>query len=167
MGLEFRESSNILSAKNEATVRPGMVFNVCVAVSGLDNPAAKDAKGKVYALQVRCGVLWCRVWPWSVRSGVWGEVSPVLHPWNVTIVLVCVGVAGWLCPNEHLTTVHHPRSLLRPCETTFMKTGGTQVSMLYSCSDLLLTHPSNLALRRVVLCRAVSPADCRHRGGAQ
>lgn len=52
MGLEFRESANVLSAKNENVVKPGMVFNVCVGVQGLENPSAKDSKGKVYAFQI-------------------------------------------------------------------------------------------------------------------
>jgi nucleosome binding factor SPN SPT16 subunit len=66
MGLEFRDSSMVLNAKNTHTVKSSMVFNVCVAVSGLDNPAASSDKGRTYALQVRglrrgCltrGVLW-------------------------------------------------------------------------------------------------------------
>lgn len=47
MGLEFRESANVLSGKNDGTVRAGMVFNVCIGAAGLENPAAKDNKSKV------------------------------------------------------------------------------------------------------------------------
>lgn len=52
MGLEFRESANVLNAKNEGVVRSGMVFNVCVGISGLENAQAESAKGKVYAMQL-------------------------------------------------------------------------------------------------------------------
>uniref|UniRef100_A0A7S0S408 FACT complex subunit n=1 Tax=Chlamydomonas leiostraca TaxID=1034604 RepID=A0A7S0S408_9CHLO len=55
MGIEFRESGSSLSQKAEAAARPlraGQVFNVCLSLTGLENPEAKDAKGKVYALQV-------------------------------------------------------------------------------------------------------------------
>lgn len=56
MGLEFRDSSLVLNAKNTHTVKSSMVFNVCVAISGLENPAASSEKGRTYALQVRQGV---------------------------------------------------------------------------------------------------------------
>jgi hypothetical protein len=53
MGLEFRESSNVLSSKNEGIVRAGMVFNVCLGVSGLEAAGETEANKKTYALQVR------------------------------------------------------------------------------------------------------------------
>jgi len=52
MGLEFRESANVLASKNEGVVRTGMVFNVSLGVQGLELPGAKDAKGATYAIQV-------------------------------------------------------------------------------------------------------------------
>ncbi|GIL93381.1 hypothetical protein Vretifemale_20793, partial [Volvox reticuliferus] len=63
MGLEFRESTHVLhlpgSGKAAAAgenggprVRAGMVFNVCLGVTGLTNRDAKDAKAKNYALQI-------------------------------------------------------------------------------------------------------------------
>ncbi|KAK1861775.1 hypothetical protein I4F81_004355 [Pyropia yezoensis] len=47
MGVEFRESALLLNARNEHVVRPGMVFNVSVGLSGL-----KDADKGTYALLV-------------------------------------------------------------------------------------------------------------------
>ncbi|KAG1678588.1 hypothetical protein FOA52_012595 [Chlamydomonas sp. UWO 241] len=52
MGLEFRESGNMLSGKNEGVARAGMVFNVCIGVQNLENDASKDARGRVYAFQI-------------------------------------------------------------------------------------------------------------------
>lgn len=64
MGLEFREGTHVLhlpgSGKATAAgengglrVRAGMVFNVCLGVTGLTNRDVLDAKAKNYALQVR------------------------------------------------------------------------------------------------------------------
>ena len=47
MGLEFRESGNMLATKNEGIVRAGMVFNVCIGVQGLENAETTDPKKKV------------------------------------------------------------------------------------------------------------------------
>lgn len=52
IGLDFRESNNVLNAKNEGVVRAGMTFNVVLGVQGLDNPEAKDGRGRTYALQI-------------------------------------------------------------------------------------------------------------------
>jgi len=51
IGLELRESSNVLNAKNGRVVRPGMVFNVCVGVQGLTRET-KDPKRRTYAIQI-------------------------------------------------------------------------------------------------------------------
>ena len=54
MGLEFKESSSLLAAKNEgAVVRSGMVFNVCIGVQGLENAEATDPKKKVGGVGVK------------------------------------------------------------------------------------------------------------------
>ena len=37
MGIDFRESSLLISAKTEETARKGMVFNLNIGVSGLTN----------------------------------------------------------------------------------------------------------------------------------
>ncbi|CAG2163756.1 unnamed protein product [Oppiella nova] len=50
MGLEFREGSLLLAPKSNAIARKGMVFNVSIGFSGLQNKSASDAEGKAYAL---------------------------------------------------------------------------------------------------------------------
>ena len=55
MGLEFRESSNMITSKNEGVVRAGMVFNVCIGVQGLENVETKDPKKKVGSRVCKCG----------------------------------------------------------------------------------------------------------------
>lgn len=50
MGIEFRESSLLISPKCNAVVKKGMVFNVYVGLSNLTNKEATDKEGKVYAL---------------------------------------------------------------------------------------------------------------------
>ncbi|KAL6764928.1 global transcription factor [Haematococcus lacustris] len=59
LGLEFRESQSALAAKveghkpdNGRVVRAGQVYNVSLSLTGLENPTAKDAAGKVYAMQL-------------------------------------------------------------------------------------------------------------------
>lgn len=52
MGIEFRESSMIISSKTEVVAKKGMVFNVCVGLSDLTNSEAKDKEAKSYALFV-------------------------------------------------------------------------------------------------------------------
>ena len=49
-GLEFRESSLVIGPKNNAVVKKGMVFNVNLGFSDLDNPDSNDDRGKKCAL---------------------------------------------------------------------------------------------------------------------
>lgn len=49
-GIEFREGSLQLNAKNETRVRPGMTFNVSVGLEGLEDKEATDKRGQTYAL---------------------------------------------------------------------------------------------------------------------
>ncbi|KAL3130646.1 hypothetical protein ABBQ38_008037 [Trebouxia sp. C0009 RCD-2024] len=55
MGLEFRESINLLKAGNERKVAAGMVFNVAVGASGLE--VQVNGKTRAYALMVADTVL--------------------------------------------------------------------------------------------------------------
>lgn len=50
MGIEFRESSLLISAKSESRAEKGMLFNINVGFSDLENPGAKDSEGKKYSL---------------------------------------------------------------------------------------------------------------------
>lgn len=51
MGIEFRESSLLITSKCNVTAKKGMVFNICVGFSGLENKDAKDDPlAKIYAL---------------------------------------------------------------------------------------------------------------------
>lgn len=52
MGLEFREGSLLLAPKSNAIAKKGMVFNVAIGFSGLENKSASDPEGKQYALFV-------------------------------------------------------------------------------------------------------------------
>eukprot|EP00033_Pygsuia_biforma_P003361 GCRY01003682.1.p1 GENE.GCRY01003682.1~~GCRY01003682.1.p1 ORF type:complete len:1036 (-),score=365.94 GCRY01003682.1:286-3393(-) len=52
MGIEFKETGLNITAKNEAMVRVGMVFNVVVGFTDLVNPDAADPLDKTYAMQV-------------------------------------------------------------------------------------------------------------------
>lgn len=53
IGLELKEGQLSISSKSEnVVVRPGMVFNVCLSLQGLENPTAKDPRGKTYAYQI-------------------------------------------------------------------------------------------------------------------
>ncbi|XP_002733005.1 FACT complex subunit SPT16 [Saccoglossus kowalevskii] len=49
-GIEFREGSIVINAKSNAKARKGMVFNINVGFSNLDNKSASDSAGKKYAL---------------------------------------------------------------------------------------------------------------------
>jgi len=49
-GIEFRESSLVIGPKNNAVVQKGMVFNVNLGFSDLDNPDSNDDRGKKCAL---------------------------------------------------------------------------------------------------------------------
>mmetsp|Transcript_3937 Transcript_3937/g.10265 ORF Transcript_3937/g.10265 Transcript_3937/m.10265 type:complete len:1060 (+) Transcript_3937:110-3289(+) len=50
IGIEFREGSLQLNAKNEARVREGMAFNVAVGLEGLEDKDATDKRASTYAL---------------------------------------------------------------------------------------------------------------------
>jgi nucleosome binding factor SPN SPT16 subunit len=57
MGLEFRENSIIIGPKCSAVVKKGMIFNVNIGISGLENKEATDKEGKIYALFIGDTVL--------------------------------------------------------------------------------------------------------------
>lgn len=56
-GIEFRESSLLIGPKTTTVLRKGMVFNVNVGLSGLENKDAQEKEGKVYALFIGDTVL--------------------------------------------------------------------------------------------------------------
>lgn len=47
MGIEFRESNYILGPKNEKEFKTGMVLNLSMGFSDLENPKATDEKTKM------------------------------------------------------------------------------------------------------------------------
>lgn len=57
MGIEFREGSLLISSKSDVIAEKGMVFNINVGFSDLDNPEAKTSDGKKYALYLGDTVL--------------------------------------------------------------------------------------------------------------
>ena len=57
MGIEFREGSMLINSKSEAVAKRGMIFNINVGFSNLQNTEAKDNGGKSYALFVGDTVL--------------------------------------------------------------------------------------------------------------
>ncbi|KAI9473599.1 MAG: FACT complex subunit-domain-containing protein [Benjaminiella poitrasii] len=52
MGIEFREANYVLNGKNARELKNGMILNVQVGFSDLENPKATDARGQTYALMV-------------------------------------------------------------------------------------------------------------------
>jgi nucleosome binding factor SPN SPT16 subunit len=50
IGLELRDSTNLLTANNERKVQPGMTFNITLNVSDLRREDAEDEAGKKYAI---------------------------------------------------------------------------------------------------------------------
>ena len=50
MGIEFREASILIGPKSDVIATKGMVFNLNIGLSGLENKEAKDSEGKIYAL---------------------------------------------------------------------------------------------------------------------
>jgi nucleosome binding factor SPN SPT16 subunit len=52
MGIEFREANYVLSGKNQKEIKNGMVMNIQVGFSDLENPKASDPRGKTYALML-------------------------------------------------------------------------------------------------------------------
>ena len=57
MGIEFREGSLMLTPKSNSIARKGMVFNVAVGFSNLENKEASDPESKIYALFIGDTVL--------------------------------------------------------------------------------------------------------------
>jgi len=57
MGIEFREGSLLISSKSDVTAEQGMVFNINIGFSDLENPEAKTADAKKYALYLGDTVL--------------------------------------------------------------------------------------------------------------
>ena len=57
MGIDFREASLIISAKNDEIAKKGMVFNLHIAVSDIKNSEAKDEKNKKFAVSIADTVL--------------------------------------------------------------------------------------------------------------
>ncbi|KAI8985467.1 FACT complex subunit spt16 [Pilobolus umbonatus] len=52
MGIEFREANYVLTGKNTRDLKNGMVLNVSVGFSDLENPKASDERGRVYSLMI-------------------------------------------------------------------------------------------------------------------
>lgn len=52
MGIEFRESSLLIGPKTTAVLKKGMVFNLNIGLSNLQNNESQDKEGKTYALFV-------------------------------------------------------------------------------------------------------------------
>lgn len=52
LGLDFRDGTLALNAKNEREIKEGMVFNVTVSLSDLSNPTAQDPSARTYALVI-------------------------------------------------------------------------------------------------------------------
>ncbi|XP_077299063.1 SPT16 homolog, facilitates chromatin remodeling subunit dre4 isoform X2 [Arctopsyche grandis] len=57
MGIEFRESSIVIGPKTNVTLKKGMVFNVSVGFSDLQNKDSTEKEGKIYALFIGDTVL--------------------------------------------------------------------------------------------------------------
>jgi len=57
MGIEFREGSLLISSKSDVTAQKGMVFNINIGFSDLENLEAKTSEGKKYALYLGDTVL--------------------------------------------------------------------------------------------------------------
>eukprot|EP00658_Telonema_sp_P-2_P038688 TRINITY_DN27707_c0_g1_i1.p1 TRINITY_DN27707_c0_g1~~TRINITY_DN27707_c0_g1_i1.p1 ORF type:complete len:906 (+),score=344.45 TRINITY_DN27707_c0_g1_i1:113-2719(+) len=52
MGLEFRETGSLLSAKNSRKIQAGMVFNLVVGIANLERAGETEDKKKTYAIQI-------------------------------------------------------------------------------------------------------------------
>ena len=57
MGIEFREGSLLISSKSDVAAEKGMVFNINIGFSDLENPEAKTSEAKKYALYLGDTVL--------------------------------------------------------------------------------------------------------------
>lgn len=77
MGIEFREGSMVLNAKNDNIVKKGMVFNINVGFSNLENKESKDSGGKKYALFLGDTVLVTGDGPAQVLTSVKKKVRNV------------------------------------------------------------------------------------------
>jgi len=56
-GLEFRESSLVITSKNKTKLKKGMVFNLAIGFSDLKNKQANDEESKTYAFFISDTVL--------------------------------------------------------------------------------------------------------------
>ena len=78
-GIEFREGSMQLNAKNETRVRSGMTFIVALGFEGLEDKEATDLRGQTYALFLADTVIVNESGPPDVYTDkapkVWTEVS--------------------------------------------------------------------------------------------
>ncbi|OLL26729.1 FACT complex subunit spt16 [Neolecta irregularis DAH-3] len=52
LGIEFRDSSLVLNAKNNRPLKEGMILNISIGFDGLENPNPSDPKSKNYSLLV-------------------------------------------------------------------------------------------------------------------
>jgi nucleosome binding factor SPN SPT16 subunit len=50
IGIEFRDSTTVMNAKNTRTLKAGMALNVSIGFQNLDNPKVKDPKEAKYSL---------------------------------------------------------------------------------------------------------------------
>ena len=62
MGIEFRESSLVIGPKTHTIAKKGMVINLNMGISGLQNIDATEKEGKTYALFIGDTVLVNEVW---------------------------------------------------------------------------------------------------------
>lgn len=74
-GIEFRESSLVIGPKNNAVVKKGMVFNVNLGFSDLENPESNDERYKKYALFLSDTVVVGDVITLDIRDEkIWGRL---------------------------------------------------------------------------------------------
>lgn len=50
IGIEFRDSTTLINAKNTRTLKAGMALNISIGFQNLENPKAKDPKDATYSL---------------------------------------------------------------------------------------------------------------------
>ncbi len=97
MGLEFRESHNVLGPKNTAPVRAGQVFNVALGLSGLSDTSIKEAALQSYALQVRVLCVLCAA---RAASKVgWTAAAERVNSLHLLLYLII--------PTHHITHLHY------------------------------------------------------------
>eukprot|EP00898_Chlorokybus_atmophyticus_P001471 jgi/Chlat1/2324/Chrsp17S02801 len=78
IGLEFRENTYVLNAKNQLVARPGMAFNITVGFHNLTNPKASDSRAKTYSLLLADTII--------IREGEKPEVATAMAPKGITDV---------------------------------------------------------------------------------